>query len=1127
MFSPKTLTRLIPLSRHFCTSTQSTNPKLERIADELLNLTKLERNDYAVLLRYKMGFNKYGPSVTAMGSSLSSSGASSAGAGEAKAAEKVVFDVKLEKYDSAAKIKIIKEVRAFTDLGLKEAKDLVEKVPVVVKKGITKDDADAIVAKLKELGATVGSSCSQIRRASSGFDPHMSTKQVYLFTCSNSFTASQQGAGKVGKRKINFMSTQNDRRDPYANVGDAALSFTSEEDAKAFCRKAWLELYFKNIMRWHILLGPSGTDKLLSFSVLQEPMHMAIEIGLSTKRKLGFVRGTVARSATDANQAELSIMFIGTASEIWNQLEKKFALSDGSRKYKLNKDTYEFKQSGGSTSEYYIKMKCVWEELDSINVLPVINTGSAEVTLFLTALSKQKEEQRLFQFLNGLDEHYANQRSQILMINPLPSIESTCSMLQQEESQRVLFGSSSVETTALLSKGKFQEKCSICGFKWHPPEKYWEKVGYPNWHPKHKVSNQFKPREGQNKGHGQVRTIAHVESRNVSFTPQQFEQLLRSFQIKNAAADDDAEFAYDFAAVRLNNGILLKDVLVVPSFKYSLLSVPKLTQDNQCVVSFYPDFCMVHDLVTKKVTGLGKLKSGLYHLLNVPTEKVDQVFSSLVKASVHKFSLSAIGGLNSVNKTGNDAYALWHHRLGHVSDSKLKYMNDFPVVLPKSHNAECLSCPMAKFAKLPYDHSDSHSTEVFDLIHIDIWGPYKVATAEKFHKSDSFLALKAFLKFVNTQFNKFVKVVRSDNALEFVKGECGPYLQSQGILHQTSCVDRPQQNGRVERKHRHILDTARALRLHSHLPLKFWGDCVTTTTYLINRIPSSVLKNKSPYEILLGQVPTYSHLRVFGCFAIVSNPSRIPDKFSPRGTPCVFLGYPSNQKGYKFYHLQNHSTFVSRDATFYEHIFPFSTGSVSQFLSPLPTILPCQTTTHAYDDITDPIPNTPQTSSSDIPNNTIPSLVHVSVSSPVSNSENTQTESASSNQPSPPHIPIRRSSRQTNLPTKLKYFVLTHTPRAMGSALSFLGEYANMILMRRGALHLTFVGLPSSGACVPAFLCNKPLRPKTSGDSYKNGGEVNSTRRHSGMDVLTVMRVQSFEAPFAPDPFACLPDKKD
>jgi NADH:ubiquinone oxidoreductase subunit H len=57
---------------------------------------------------------------------------------------------------------------------------------------------------------------------------------------------------------------------------------------------------------------------------------------------------------------------------------------------------------------------------------------------------------------------------------------------------------------------------------------------------------------------------------------------------------------------------------------------------------------------------------------------------------------------------------------------------------------------------------------------------------------------------------------------------------------------------------------------------------------------------------------------------------------------------------------------------------------------------------------------------------------------------------------------------------------------SMGFALFFLGEYANMILMRCGALHLTFVGLSSAGACVPAFLCNKPLRPKTS-DRWSRG----------------------------------------
>ncbi|GKC91511.1 hypothetical protein Tco_1152160 [Tanacetum coccineum] len=70
--------------------------------------------------------------------------------------------------------------------------------------------------------------------------------------------------------------------------------------------------------------------------------------------------------------------------------------------------------------------------------------------------------------------------------------------------------------------------------------------------------------------------------------------------------------------------------------------------------------------------------------------------------------------------------------LGHVSDSKLKHMKDLPVVMSKSHSAECLSCLMAKFSILRYAQSDSHSTEVVELIHIDIWGAYKVATADKY-----------------------------------------------------------------------------------------------------------------------------------------------------------------------------------------------------------------------------------------------------------------------------------------------------------------------------------------------------------------------------------------------------------
>ena len=83
-----------------------------------------------------------------------------AAGGAAAAAEEVVaapaqtsFNVKLESFDAASKVKVIKEVRAVTGLGLKEAKELVEGAPKIVKKDLSKDDADKLVALLKEAGA--------------------------------------------------------------------------------------------------------------------------------------------------------------------------------------------------------------------------------------------------------------------------------------------------------------------------------------------------------------------------------------------------------------------------------------------------------------------------------------------------------------------------------------------------------------------------------------------------------------------------------------------------------------------------------------------------------------------------------------------------------------------------------------------------------------------------------------------------------------------------------------------------------------------------------------------------------------------------------------------------------------
>ena len=148
---------LVPRLRRLSTAAATAageDPKLSRIADELLALSPAELDDYAALLRLKLRLSLTS-SAAAGGASPAGAGDAAAGAEEAAAAVKTAFDVKIEKYEAAAKIKVIKEVRAVTDLGLKEAKELVEKAPVVVRTGLPKEEAEALAAKLKAAGAAV------------------------------------------------------------------------------------------------------------------------------------------------------------------------------------------------------------------------------------------------------------------------------------------------------------------------------------------------------------------------------------------------------------------------------------------------------------------------------------------------------------------------------------------------------------------------------------------------------------------------------------------------------------------------------------------------------------------------------------------------------------------------------------------------------------------------------------------------------------------------------------------------------------------------------------------------------------------------------------------------------------
>lgn len=106
-----------------------------------------------------------------------------------------------------------------------------------------------------------------------------------------------------------------------------------------------------------------------------------------------------------------------------------------------------------------------------------------------------------------------------------------------------------------------------------------------------------------------------------------------------------------------------------------------------------------------------------------------------------------------------------------------------------------------------------------------------------------------------------------------------------------------------------------------------------TIVYLINRTPSPLLSNKTPYEQLFSKPPSYSHLRVFDCLCFVSTLSHNRSKFEPITHTCVFIGYPYVIKGCKVYNLVKNKILLSRDVTFKESIFPFQNSDVLQHVS--------------------------------------------------------------------------------------------------------------------------------------------------------------------------------------------------
>ncbi|RVW27654.1 Retrovirus-related Pol polyprotein from transposon RE1 [Vitis vinifera] len=252
----------------------------------------------------------------------------------------------------------------------------------------------------------------------------------------------------------------------------------------------------------------------------------------------------------------------------------------------------------------------------------------------------------------------------------------------------------------------------------------------------------------------------------------------------------------------------LTSVLYTPECPFNLISISKITRTLNCSITFSDKFVTLQDRSTGKTIGIGRESQGLYHLTSDSSPAVC---------------------------ISTDAPLLIHNRLGHPSLSKFQKM------VPRFSTLSslpCESCQLGKHTRVSFPKRlNNRAKSPFELVHTDVWGPCRTAST---------LGFQYFVTFID----------------DYSRSQFTSFMSHHGILHQSSCAHTPQQNGVAERKNRHLVETARTLLLHSHIP----------------------------HSLLFPDQPLYFlPPRVFGYFrrVIVVIPLRLIDTLSPLMSPSL------------------------------------------------------------------------------------------------------------------------------------------------------------------------------------------------------------------------------------------------
>jgi hypothetical protein len=287
-----------------------------------------------------------------------------------------------------------------------------------------------------------------------------------------------------------------------------------------------------------------------------------------------------------------------------------------------------------------------------------------------------------------------------------------------------------------------------------------------------------------------------------------------------------------------------------------------------------------------------------------------------------------------------------HLKLGHLSPAGVKFLvvNQKLSGLPKKlgelqpcHSCNISKFPKRKFPKLTTVHPHSRP---LSTVSMDTIGPFRCTsrggarynlTIVDHHTRYTWarpVARKSEIPFhvvgwANQARNlkdSSIQVLRTDNGSEFLNKTISAWAHTEGIHHQTSIPENPQQNGLAECHNKLLTSITRTSLLWSGAPNHWWAEALVCAAHTLNHWPATFLKGTTPIQAWSGTKADVQNLHPWGCTAYTRvDPSHRSDpKLGPRGKRCMYLGPSATSKGFRFYDTETRKIFESRDVIWYD-----------------------------------------------------------------------------------------------------------------------------------------------------------------------------------------------------------------